>query len=54
MSYLPPKWSISEEDVKWVEVNGYPMAYHDSGWEADAIDLIASAWLACPLVDLTR
>jgi hypothetical protein len=25
MSNLPPKWPIPS-DVKWVEVNGYPMA----------------------------
>jgi len=30
MSYLPPKWPIPS-DVKWIEVNGYPMAYQDSG-----------------------
>jgi pimeloyl-ACP methyl ester carboxylesterase len=30
MSYLPPKWQIPP-DVKWIEVNGYPMAYQDSG-----------------------
>ena len=30
MSYLPPKWSIPA-DVKWIEVNGYPMAYQDRG-----------------------
>lgn len=30
MSHLPPKWPISS-DVKWIEVNGYPMAYRDSG-----------------------
>jgi esterase len=30
MSYLPPKWSIPS-DVKWIEINGYPMAYQDSG-----------------------
>lgn len=30
MSYLPPKWSIPS-DVKWIEVNGYPMAYQESG-----------------------
>ena len=30
MSYVPPKWPIPS-DVKWIEVNGYPMAYQDSG-----------------------
>jgi esterase len=30
MSYLPPKWSIPS-DVKWIEINAYPMAYQDSG-----------------------
>jgi len=30
MSYLPPNWPIPF-DVKWIEVNGYPMAYQDSG-----------------------
>lgn len=30
MSYLPPKWLIPS-DVKWIEINGYPMAYQDSG-----------------------
>src|ERR1700676_716777 len=30
MPYLPPKWPIPS-DVKWVEVNGYPMAYQDNG-----------------------
>ena len=30
MSYLPPKLSILA-DVKWIEVNGYPMAYQDRG-----------------------
>jgi esterase len=30
MSYLPPKWSIPA-DVKWIEINGYPMAYQDGG-----------------------
>jgi pimeloyl-ACP methyl ester carboxylesterase len=30
MSYLPPKWPIPF-DVKWIDVNGYPMAYQDSG-----------------------
>jgi len=30
MSYLPPKWPIPS-DVKWIEVNGYPMAYQDNG-----------------------
>jgi esterase len=27
---LPPKWPIPS-DAKWVEVNGYPMAYQDNG-----------------------
>jgi pimeloyl-ACP methyl ester carboxylesterase len=30
MSYLPPKWPFPS-DVKWIAVNGYPMAYQDSG-----------------------
>jgi esterase len=30
MSYVPPKWPIPS-DVKWIEVNGYPMAYQDNG-----------------------
>jgi esterase len=30
MSYLPPKWSIPA-GVRWIEVNGYPLAYQDSG-----------------------
>ena len=30
MSYVPPKWPIPS-DVRWIEVNGYPMAYQDSG-----------------------
>jgi esterase len=30
VSYIPPKWSIPS-DVKWIEINGYPMAYQDSG-----------------------
>ena len=36
MSYLPPKWSIPS-DVKWIEINGYPMAYQDSGAGAPLI-----------------
>jgi esterase len=36
MPYLPPKWSIPS-DVKWIEVNGYPMAYQDSGAGAPLI-----------------
>jgi hypothetical protein len=35
MSYVPPKGPIPS-DVKWIEVNGYPMAYQDNGGpEAD-------------------
>ncbi|MEO6839501.1 MAG: alpha/beta hydrolase, partial [Bradyrhizobium sp.] len=30
MTCVPPKWSIPP-DVKWIEVNGYPMAYQDRG-----------------------
>ena len=30
MFYLPPKWPIPA-DVKWIEINGYPMAYQDGG-----------------------
>ena len=30
MSYIPPKWPIPP-DVKWIGVNGYPMAYQDHG-----------------------
>ena len=30
MSYLPPKWSIPIE-ARWIDVNGYPMAYQDCG-----------------------
>jgi esterase len=30
ISYLPPKWPIPS-DVKWIAVNGYPMAYQESG-----------------------
>ena len=30
MSYVPPKWPIPS-DVRWIEVNGYPMAYQDNG-----------------------
>jgi esterase len=30
MSYFPPKWPIPS-DAKWIQVNGYPMAYQDRG-----------------------
>lgn len=30
MSYVPPKWPMPS-DVRSIEVNGYPMAYQDSG-----------------------
>ena len=30
MPYVPPTWSIPP-DVKWIEVNGYPIAYQDRG-----------------------
>ena len=30
VSYIPPKWPLPAE-VKWIEVNGYPMAYQDHG-----------------------
>ena len=36
MSYLPPKWSIPS-DVEWIEINGCPMAYQDSGAGAPLI-----------------
>jgi len=36
MSYLSPKWPIPS-DAKWIEVDGYPMAYQDSGTGAPLV-----------------
>jgi esterase len=43
MSCLPPRWPIPS-GVRWIEVNGYPMAYQDNGSGVPLILVHGAFW----------